>query len=548
MAPKTLLTKTTALFSGLCLAASAFLSCSGGGGQTPEPKPQATKLQMSQPNYSDTTKLVTWNIVPNASGYAVTLKQGNTVIASTTIQSNQYEIKEQQSGTFDFNVLAKGNGTTYLDSDPRSTTVNYTKIQEATKLQMSQPSYNDNTKLVTWAAVPNSNGYDITLRQGYNVIASATIFTNQYEITGQQNATYDFDVLARGNGVTHLDSDPRSTTVNYTKEKEQNTDPYNQHMALYNALLPIAQRISGQNLTEQQQKQTSDQVKAAFVDGFARDQYSKYLPFSSKELERVFNFAEYKFPNEYNGYFGRGIMTVGTMPSPDTVVDTIGHETGHFFGFGESLTELMVGKYMHRDLSSNGIWANLSNPAYSAFHDNLLFEIVGGEKFYDTIYGAADPNEHFEDSYMGKPTEAYGKMWDENLTVTINGQKKPLVKHKDFQIGRQLGHLARNRHIEDYDRIVIDFEQAMGIKDLIEEMVNMGHLFYDAIKTNDPASIKRVQDFYASVVEYGKNNKHRELTGTATLNEWEMYVFQNALNGKNLLQDRQKRADNEIER
>ncbi|MCL1893904.1 MAG: hypothetical protein FWG02_06695, partial [Holophagaceae bacterium] len=346
----------------------------------------------------------------------------------------------------------------------------------------------------------NSTGYTMTLREGDTVLKTAQVTALQYEITEPESGTFTASVTAQGDGTNYRDSDPKTVNCVYTREQEIeiNDDKYDTFGALHASLMDVVPGIIGQNLTEQQQKQKSDEMKAAFVDGFSRDEYSEFIPFSSKELERGFTTAEYKFPQSWASSYSPGIITVaGLIDNPGFMARETIHETGHHFGLGEALTELLVAKYTNADISVNGLDANFINSAYSPYYDNVLLERVGDEKFWNTVFHSSGQN----------PNAEYGKMWDENMTVTVDGRKELLVNHHDMQSARALNTIALYRqNNEQFEKIASEFEKALGTKDLIAEFGKMGPVFDNAIKNNNPTAIKQIQDFMALAHESEKKH------------------------------------------
>ncbi|MCL1886105.1 MAG: hypothetical protein FWF98_05065 [Dehalococcoidia bacterium] len=477
------------------------ISCSGGGDREsiePAPKPKPTQLVMSNPSYSDNTKLVTWDAVPNVSAYEVILKQGDSIVRGLTTNSTEYKITENQSGVYTASLTAIGDGVNYLTSTPKSTSFFYTKIQEIIKLVMSQPSYNDNTKLVTWPSVQNATSYNVSLIQNGNIIRNVTVNGTQYEIKENQSGTFTVSIIANGNGTTHSNSDPRTTTANYTKQQEQNTDTYHQYYALASSLNSALYGVQGQTLTEQQQKQASDRVKEAFATGFAHDQYSKNLPFSSADIRKAFAFAQYKFPAGYDSFYDNlGNITVATTRSMNEMIRSTLHETGHFFGLGESLTELMSAKYMDYDISVTGERALLNHLQYTPFYDNLLREKVGDEKFWQTVFKSQNPNRD------------YGIMWNDNMTVSVDNQKHILVDFGDMQKARSLSAMAHGRSWQsDWNRVVTEFERFIGVTNVMHKFVEIAPVFENAFKNNNQSAIKKIQDFFGAVKSFAETNSY----------------------------------------
>jgi hypothetical protein len=150
-------------------------------------------------------------------------------------------------------------------------------------------------------------------------------------------------------------------------------DSYDTEFALIRALEEFWPKVLGRNLTEAEQARYSDELKDVFVKAYARDSYSKNLPFSSEEIKAAMTPMPYRFPYSGATHFGNGIV-LGTLgAAPDVTI----HETGHYWGLGESLTELLRNKYLGNKMIDNQSGANFSNLCYSPFYDNLLLKKVG---------------------------------------------------------------------------------------------------------------------------------------------------------------------------
>jgi len=87
-----------------------------------------------------------------------------------------------------------------------------------TKLVMTQPVYDDATKLVTWGEVANAQSYAVTLTgTGVNKSASVSKTDRQYEITETESGSYTIGVTAKGDGTNYSDSDAKTVTADYTR-------------------------------------------------------------------------------------------------------------------------------------------------------------------------------------------------------------------------------------------------------------------------------------------------------------------------------------------
>jgi len=299
--------------------------------------------------------------------------------------------------------------------------------------------------------------------------------------------------------------------------KEENTDPYNQPYALINALKAFFPKVADKQLSEQEQKKLSDELKKIYVEAFAKDTYSANFPFSSKQLKAAMTPLEYHFPygGETYALVNAVYLNVWKM-TPYGITGTALHETGHIWGLGESLTDLQTYKYMGLGMGVSDPAAVLDDLLYSPFYDNLLLEKVGDKKFWGTIY----------EGQANQANARYGKMWDENMVVTVNNKKEPLVSYYDMGIARYLSNYANNRdYSDDTKKVMRDFEQYTGIIDIKSEFKKLGPVFEKAFKNNDLKSVEAVQKFFGVIKDY--NEKFKTLRPWAAVGEYYLNNFLN---------------------
>jgi len=118
------------LLSGLLIFISAIILV-GVGCTSSNASTRPTQLVMSQATYDDTTKLITWNAVDNASGYQ--LRVGDDIKDSALIveRGNHFEFffDQPESGTFYVFIKVLGgevDGHIFTDSEEIKIIVNYT--------------------------------------------------------------------------------------------------------------------------------------------------------------------------------------------------------------------------------------------------------------------------------------------------------------------------------------------------------------------------------------------------------------------------------------
>lgn len=195
----------TALFILSC--ALSFTAC-GGDGNTPI----TTTLNAPQ-NVRIENFVLLWDTVDNASGYLVSVNgvtnqvSGNTYSLSTLTIPKTYELK----------VQAKGNGTTFTDSDwsiikkyiVEGTGTQTQKLSAPTNLQISDT-------MLTWNAVSNTSGYSVQIDSDTPVFNGTS---TSYSLASLTTAgTYSLKVRAVGDGTNFTDSD-WSIIKEYTVEE-----------------------------------------------------------------------------------------------------------------------------------------------------------------------------------------------------------------------------------------------------------------------------------------------------------------------------------------
>ena len=105
--------------------------------------------------------------------------------------------------------------------------------------------------------------------------------------------------------------------------------------------------------------------------------------------------------------------------------------------------------------------------------------------------------------YLFVNTLEYGKLWNDNMTVTVDGGKIPLVSYYNFGVAQSLSMSETNSGVSSIlNEIARGFEKYVGIPNLRNEFAKFGLVFEKALKTNDMTAIKQVQNFIKSISEY----------------------------------------------
>ena len=157
---------------------------------------------------------VDWDAVPNASGYTLSIKKSSESTWTNTdisASSTSYTVTGLDGATeYDFKLVAKGDGTTYANSDgsPVATVVIKAKLSPAPTITVTP---NVNSAKVAWTAVPNASSYALYYKKSSasswteesGISASSTSYTVA-DLDGATN--YDFKLVAKGDGTRYVDS------------------------------------------------------------------------------------------------------------------------------------------------------------------------------------------------------------------------------------------------------------------------------------------------------------------------------------------------------
>lgn len=177
---------------------------------------------------SKTTNSITatWSAVEhagNASGtasYRVWYVTGNGTPTEIDVSGTSYTLPGiAQGATYDFKVMALGDGTVYEDSEY------CTAVSETTlvKLATPAPTVDSTTSQVSvaWAAITNADGYNVYYKTGNGAYGSAIdVGTDlNYAVTGlEEGVTITFKVEAYTNSPTVYEDSEQSSEVTETTQ------------------------------------------------------------------------------------------------------------------------------------------------------------------------------------------------------------------------------------------------------------------------------------------------------------------------------------------
>ncbi|MBR0225972.1 MAG: fibronectin type III domain-containing protein, partial [Thermoguttaceae bacterium] len=184
--------------------------------KTPAPTPTPlTAPTITTTTSTDASITVKWDAVANASGYVVAYRKSTdadwTVLAPTTATSQTISSLAANT-TYNVKVFAKGDGTTWSDSDDSAVVSVKTQPKDLTPLdaptwKSSSPTSSSIT--VVWNAVANASGYVVEYKGPTDTTFTAMPETTATTLTIsnlEPETTYKFHVLAVGDGTSYSDS------------------------------------------------------------------------------------------------------------------------------------------------------------------------------------------------------------------------------------------------------------------------------------------------------------------------------------------------------
>ena len=163
---------------------------------------------------------VSWNAVEHASGYSLSHKKTDdpdvesswTVNGDIPASDTSVTVDGLEGAiSYDFKLVAKGDGTHYVDSDSSDVVAQIIK-EKLEPPTISVVSEVVDSATVGWTAVEKASGYTLYYKKSSEsnwsvkggIPASDTSATITNLVGG---ATYDFKVVAKGDGTSYVDSD-----------------------------------------------------------------------------------------------------------------------------------------------------------------------------------------------------------------------------------------------------------------------------------------------------------------------------------------------------
>ncbi|MFZ4546942.1 MAG: fibronectin type III domain-containing protein [Bacteroidales bacterium] len=188
--------------------------------QVPQLSPPAVGTASS---ISNTGFTANWTSVANATGYSVKVYSGATLVGTTNASGQATEnvaISGLASGTdYTYKVTAIGDGINYSSSDPSAASPIFTTLGLVQPTVGVATNITANGFTANWTAVANATGYDVKVYLGTLFVSTTNApgqATSNLAITGLSFGTsYTFVVIAKGDGVTYLDSSPSSASPTF---------------------------------------------------------------------------------------------------------------------------------------------------------------------------------------------------------------------------------------------------------------------------------------------------------------------------------------------
>jgi hypothetical protein len=161
-----------------------------------------------------------WTPVANATGYIVKVYSGVTLV-NTTNASDQATGSVAITGltsatTYTYTVTAVGDGINYSSSNPSAASAPFTTLGLVPPVVGVATSITASGFTANWTPVANATGYDVKVYLGTFLVSTTNApgqATASLVITGMSFGTsYTFVVIAKGDGVTYLDSSPSAAS------------------------------------------------------------------------------------------------------------------------------------------------------------------------------------------------------------------------------------------------------------------------------------------------------------------------------------------------
>ena len=166
------------------------------------------KGTLSAPVITLSGNKVSWNAVPNATGYEVYV---DGTLKATVTATNYSMPLNMEVGDYVVTVKAKG-GDLYKDSASSNSVTFNVKPAEPVTQPLGKATIAIDGRTVTWNAVDNATAYDVYV----NGVKNATVTATQYVFAGRTAGNYEITVKATAPGSSAYTEGEASNAVNYT--------------------------------------------------------------------------------------------------------------------------------------------------------------------------------------------------------------------------------------------------------------------------------------------------------------------------------------------
>ncbi|MEI8086465.1 MAG: T9SS type A sorting domain-containing protein [Paludibacter sp.] len=177
---------------------------------------------LSKPTVSSATNVsnvgftANWTAVANAVSYDVSVYQGVNLVKTINVPgqaSASLAITGLASNTsYNYNVIAKGDGLNFRDSDPSVSSADLTTLGLSAPVVGDASAITENSFTAHWTAVANAASYDLELFLGNGLISTTNVDAAaiSHDFTGLSMGTsYSYKVIAKGT----IDSTPSASAA-----------------------------------------------------------------------------------------------------------------------------------------------------------------------------------------------------------------------------------------------------------------------------------------------------------------------------------------------
>ena len=166
--------------------------------------------------------MANWSVVLNATGgYIVKVYNGTTLVNNTPVSgqtSTSVAITGLSTGTtYTYTVTAVGDAINYDLSNESSASQSFSTLGLAIPVVGTASAISSNSFTANWTPVANASGYNVLTYLTSNLVSTTNVSgqaTSSVSITGLAiGTTYTYKIVAVGDGVIYLNSDPSAASA-----------------------------------------------------------------------------------------------------------------------------------------------------------------------------------------------------------------------------------------------------------------------------------------------------------------------------------------------